>query len=150
MPTEHCFQILGKLTFEPTDPPRPLDTYVIQRVPAGTGNVTSDPTGSLQIRRHVVGIDPNTPAQQANRAKVKAAVPMWHALTAEEKKAWRVKGEPRRISGFNAFLSAALRGLIDLPPASTPYAPPAGNAIALNLHNPYTPPAGDNINPDFT
>lgn len=146
----HCLQVLGKLTFQPTDPPLPFGTYVIQRVPAGTGNVTADPTGSLQIRRHVVGIDPNTLAQQANRWRVKQAVAQWHQLDAETKVVWRKRGHGRNITGFNAYLSAALKGEIYTPPFDPGYTPPAGNAITLNLTSSYTAPAGNAITLNIT
>lgn len=109
MKTALSLGIIGKLTFAPTDPPRPLGTYIIQRVPPGTGNVTGSPDRSLQIRRHVVGIDPNTEAQQANRSKFATAVIVWHTLSQADKQAWAKKGQDRRMSGFNAFVSNALK-----------------------------------------
>jgi hypothetical protein len=108
----HSLVVLGKLTFAPTDPVLPYGTYVIQRVEPGTGNVTADPTLSLQIRRHVMPVDPNTEAQQVNRNKVRLAVTAWHALGADDKARWRTIGSPRNITGFNAYLSAWLRGTL--------------------------------------
>lgn len=146
----HCLQVLGKLTFAPTDPVLPFGTYVIQRVPAGTGNVTASPDLSLQIRRHVMPADPNTLAQQANRWKVKQAVAQWHALDAAAKTVWRKTGSGRNISGFNAYLSACLRGSVATPPFNPPYVAPAHNAVDFNLSGSYTAPAFNAVNLDLT
>lgn len=145
----HCLQVLGKLTFTPVDPPLPFGTYVIQRVPAGTGNVTADPTGSLQIRRHVMPVDPNTIAQQANRWKVKQAVSQWHELAADAKLFWRKKASGRNISGFNAYLSACLKGAIATPPFNPPYVAPAHDAVNFNITGSYTAPAHNAANLDI-
>jgi hypothetical protein len=117
MPVENApgLRVLGKLTFEPTDPPRPAGQYVLQRVKAGHGNVASDPTGTLQVRAYVTGTNPRTPAQLALRARVRAGNVAWHALTDAEKAEWKPEGEARRITGYNAFISAFLRGLLSGP-----------------------------------
>jgi hypothetical protein len=111
-----ALQVLGKLTFEPTDPPRPPGAYVLQRVAPGRGNVAADPTGSLQVRRYVLGTNPRTPAQLALRARVRQGNVAWHALTPTEKADWTPKGAGRRITGYNAFISAWLLGLLSGPP----------------------------------
>jgi hypothetical protein len=111
MKTAHSLGVIGKLTFAPTDPPRPLATYVIQRVPPGTGNVMGSPDRSLQIRLHVVGENPNTPAQQANREKFAAGVVIWHTFDSDTKKEWTRRGHGRGISGFNAFMSQTMKAV---------------------------------------
>lgn len=128
----HSLIVLGKLTFAPTDPVLPFGTYVIQRVEPGTGNVTADPTLSLQIRRHVIPVDPNTPAQQSNRAKVRAAVASWHTLDATTKQAWKVRGAPRHITGFNAYLSDWLLNAAPVVPLEL---------LAHGMRAPMRPPA---------
>jgi hypothetical protein len=52
---------------------------------------------------------PDTPAMQARHALMRNAVAEWHTLTPEEKAAWKPPGENRRITAFNAFISARLR-----------------------------------------
>lgn len=110
--------VLGKLTFEPSDPPRPAGTYVLQRVKAGLGNVASDPTGTLQVRLHVLPVDARSPAQLARRDRVRHANAAWHALTPAEVAYWKKRGASRHITGYNAYVSAWLRGEIAAPPFS--------------------------------
>lgn len=105
-----ALQVLGKLTFEPSDPPRPLDTYVLQRVAPGLGNVASDPTASLQIRRHVIPADARSPAQLALRQRVQQANRGWRLLTLAERADWKKAGARRKIPGYNAYVSAWLKG----------------------------------------
>jgi hypothetical protein len=102
--------VLGKLTFEPDDPPRPLGTYVLQRVAPGLGNVQSDPTGTLQLRVHTTGTDAKSPAQLAMRARVVAANAAWRALDATSRDQWKQRGASRSITGYNAYVSAWLKG----------------------------------------
>jgi hypothetical protein len=105
-----ALQVLGKLTFEPDDPPRPLGTYVLQRVAPGLGNVASDPTGSLQLRAHTIGTDAKSPAQLAMRARVQAANAAWRDLDQAARDQWKARGQSRRITGYNAYVSAWLKG----------------------------------------
>ena len=162
LPNVPSITVLGKLTFEPTDPPRPLGTYVLQRVKPGLGNIESDPTRSLQLRLHAPRVDKNSAAQQARRARVAGAVADWHALDAPTKAEWRDRAKPRRITGFNAFVSAWLTGAlgpsIDYipahgmrhPRAAAPVTPHArgvlrdhGTRAAFRPAAPYVPlPAG--------
>lgn len=101
--------VTGTLTHAPADPARPLAKYVYQHVKPGLGNVSSDKKKSLQLRAHVIPLDPKTPQQLARRTLMKAAVTAWHALPDSTKEAWRVKGQQRAISGFNAYCGAYLR-----------------------------------------
>lgn len=101
--------LTGKLT-EP-DPLNPSQsvTVVYQRVAPGLGNVDSDPTGTQQRRALVTPTDPRTPAQLARRAKMADAVAAWHAATPEQRAAYNDAARVRRITAFNAFVSAFLR-----------------------------------------
>lgn len=103
-----AISVLGKLTFAPTDPPRPLGTYVVQRVKPGLGNIVSDPTRTLQIRAHAPRIDKNSAAQQSRRTRVAGAVLAWHALDPAARAYWKERAKARRITGFNAYVSAWL------------------------------------------
>lgn len=138
-PNAPAVQVLGKLSFEPSDPPRPPGVYVLQRVKPGLGNVLSDPTGTLQVRLHVKPTDARSPAQLARRAKVQQAVAAWRQLLPEDIAFWKKAGAARQITGFNAYVSAWLTGQL---------APPAGPAAAhgtrpvLHPAAPYTPPPG--------
>lgn len=109
MSDTHSLNPTGTISLTPTDPPRPAGRYVYQRTLAGHGNVLSDPTRRLQLRRWVSGANPNTPAQQARRAIVRNAVIAWHGFTMPEKAYWKKQGQPRAISGFNAYMSFALK-----------------------------------------
>ncbi len=106
---EHLL-ITKTLTFKPDDPLLPFGKYVFQRVAPGKGNIPSRPALDLQLRRHVVPPDPRTPAQLARRDKMRQAVLIWHGLSDAEKLEWKARGTARRISGFNAFVSAVLNG----------------------------------------
>jgi hypothetical protein len=101
--------IKGTLTFEPTDPPRVLGKYVYQRVAPGLGNVTSDPTRSLQLRAHVTPTDPSTAPQLARRALFSQAVAAWQALSPSEKDTWRPEAAKRGLPAYQFFLSRHIR-----------------------------------------
>ncbi len=101
--------IRGTVAICPIDPPKPCGKYVYQRVQPGKGNVAADPSKALQLRRYVIPFDPRTPAQIARRARLAAGVATWHALSAEQKKAWSAEGKRRQIGAYCAFLSAFLR-----------------------------------------
>jgi hypothetical protein len=94
MKPENCLQILGR-----------IGDYVYQRVRPGTGNVPDDPTGSLQLRRHVPTSTSNTPAQQITRTRFAAATAAWHQLEPADKHNWNAIGAKKRISGYNAYIS---------------------------------------------
>lgn len=111
MPEPHdlTLQIAGKITFTNAAPGRPAGAYVYQRTAPGKGNVPADQTNTLQLRRYVIPTDPRTPAQIARRAAFANAVAAWQATTPENRALWRIQGKARNLSGFNAYLSRALK-----------------------------------------
>jgi hypothetical protein len=109
LPKRFALRTLGKLTFAPSDPVRPLGQYVYQRVRPGLGNVAHDRKAALQLRRHTEHQDAHTPAQLEWRERFTAAVTAWHALDPAARHAWQIEGKKKRLPGYNAFLSAALR-----------------------------------------
>jgi hypothetical protein len=56
--------------------------------------------------------NPRTTIQQANRAKIAAAVAAWKILPVEEQIYWNKKGDPPHMSGYNRFIRDHLRGHI--------------------------------------
>jgi len=106
---------VGKIHITPTNPPGPPLRYVYQRTAHGKGNVVGAPNNALQLRRHVIPIDPATPAQLARRALVSLAQAAWANFDAETKANWRTKGVPRRITGHNAWTSWCLKNLTYSP-----------------------------------
>lgn len=48
--------------------------------------------------------NPQTPAQQANRAKFAAAVAAWQALTSEEKSVYTERAKKRQMFGWGLFI----------------------------------------------
>lgn len=53
--------------------------------------------------------NPQTPPQQHRRGIFAGAVARWHTLSPEQKKEWNQKARGKPLSGFNSFLSEALR-----------------------------------------
>ena len=101
--------ITGTLTFDPADPLKPLGKYVFQRVRPGFGNLPDRKALDLQLRRHVVPIDPKTSAQMARRALMAAAVARWHARTPADLERWKPIAHERNIPMFNACCSDTLK-----------------------------------------
>lgn len=108
-PHELTLEIAGKINLPEAGPLRPAGAYVYQRTAPGKGNIPADPAHALQLRRHVVPFDPQTPAQMARRAAFAAAVAAWQDLTPEQRETWRQPGKARNLSPFNAYLSATLK-----------------------------------------
>jgi hypothetical protein len=102
------FLITQTLTFQPDDPPRPLGKYVYQRVAPGKGNVTARPAKDLQLRAHVIPIDPHTPNQVARRLLLAAAVARWHATPLQEREQWRPLANARALTLYMASISDTL------------------------------------------
>jgi len=101
--------ITGTLKIQPpgtSDPPRKM---VFQRVRAGLGNLPDFPGLNVQLRQHVIPVDPKTSAQIARRDLMRAAVAFWHASTTQDKDAWKITAQKRHISVFNACISDVLR-----------------------------------------
>lgn len=109
MPLKNTLLLITQsLTFTPDNPPRPHGRYTFQRVRPGLGNVPSRPSLDLQLRRHVVPLDPKTPAQIARRDLMRAAVARWRASTSQDKAEWKIIAQNRSISVFNAAISDTL------------------------------------------
>lgn len=111
-PHKISLDVRGKICFDPEEPDRPPDCYVYQRTTPGWGNIPTDPRKSLQLRAYVIPADPRTPGQLAQRAKMRDGVAAWHALTPEQRQAWRSAGQAKALPPYNAFLSAYMRGPI--------------------------------------
>jgi len=88
-----------------------IGNVVYQRTQRGHGNVEGDPTRTLQVRRYVATKPPGTPHQQEHRARFRAAVHAWHALTPEQQKSYKQRASRRAILGFNLFISEYMRGV---------------------------------------
>jgi len=101
--------ITKTLTFTPNNPPRPFGRYVFQRVRPGLGNLPGFPHLALQLRAHVIPIDPKTAAQMARRDLMRAAVARWHTSTDQDKAQWKINAQDRSISVFNSCISDTLR-----------------------------------------
>lgn len=102
---EKSLAIAGTVYLENPPDGLPPGRYVYQRVGAGLGNVPGQPNNDMQLRRHVVPADPQTPAQLARRAAFAAAVASWHTATQEQREAVRPLAERKAISLFNAWVS---------------------------------------------
>lgn len=107
--TAQSLDIKGTLTFEPSDPPRPLAKYVIQKTAAGCGNVAGDPAARLQVRAHVIPTDPQTAPQLARRATFAAAVAAWQALSSAEKQAAKIAADKSGLPAYQWFIGRYLR-----------------------------------------
>jgi len=62
--------------------------------------------------RPPVPANPQTPAQQANRAKFANAISSWQTLPPSEKDAYIAQAGSLRLSGFNLFVSRYMLGKI--------------------------------------
>jgi len=65
--------------------------------------------GKVRARLYAVPRDPKTPAQRARRRAFSDAVAAWKMLSVEEKNCWKAHGKRKRVSGYNAFISAYLK-----------------------------------------
>jgi hypothetical protein len=52
--------------------------------------------------------NPKTPAQMAQREKMRLAVPAWRNLTSEEKRVYNLRAGSKNMSGYNLFLKQFL------------------------------------------
>ena len=101
--------IKGKLSLTPADPPRPAGRYVFQRVRAGLGNITSEPARNMQLRAHVIPIDPKTPAQLSRRSLFAQAVLAWQSATPEQKAEAATAGVDARLPAYQWFVGDYIR-----------------------------------------
>lgn len=83
--------------------------WVYQRVGKFFGNIPTRRRYGLQLRRHVIPADPQTPAQLARRQLFADAILAWRALSPAEKKEWTVRGRGRALPGYQFFLSTVLK-----------------------------------------
>ncbi len=84
--------------------------------------------GKVRARLYAVPRDPKTPAQRVRRQAFADAVGAWKLLSMEEKNYWKARGIRKRVSGYNAFLSAYLK---KENASTTPKSP---SAPSLSLH----------------
>jgi len=70
--------------------------------------------GTSYVRKKPIPTDTRSPAQLAQRQKYRDAVTAWHALTAEEKAAWR--GQCPGLTAYQCFISSELKYVPAPPP----------------------------------
>lgn len=63
------------------------------------------------VARDMTSSNPRTPAQQAQRNKMKLAVEAWQQVPEEERKIWNRRGAKRGVYGYHAFLKWKLKEL---------------------------------------
>ncbi len=100
--------ITKTLTFKPDDPLLPFGKYVFQRVAPGKGNLPEFVGVNLQLRRHVIPLDPQTPAQLGRRALARAAVQRWRDTPEQGRQQWQPLAKRKSVSLFNACMSDTL------------------------------------------
>jgi hypothetical protein len=101
---------LTKTVYVPNAMPgQPPIRKVAQRVKKGLGNVIDDPSQTLQIRAHVIPVDPKTTAQLERRTTFAAAVAEWQTMTDDEKQLWSTKASRQQISGINLWIREYIR-----------------------------------------
>jgi len=81
---------------------------VYQKTAAGMGNISNGGRWDRQKRAHVIPIDPQTPAQLARRARMRAANLAWQALPQQERENAEKRARARNITGYNQFISEYL------------------------------------------
>jgi len=59
--------------------------------------------------KHYHGANPQTPAQQSNRATFAQAVAGWQALSEEQKNVWRKKTSPKYMAGYHRYIRSRMR-----------------------------------------
>jgi hypothetical protein len=98
-------RLAGTLSGVPFGTSLPDGKYVYQSVAPGLGNVEWDDTRTLQCRAHVVPTNPQTEAQQANRAKFAQALAAWQALSIEQRAAWQKIASRAGRRAYDIFMS---------------------------------------------
>jgi hypothetical protein len=79
--------------------------------PGFVGIYHTMPTSKGRITRRLKLYSPRNPqseAQQANRAKITAAVLSWKNLTNEQKEVYNIRAEGKPFSGYNLFIKEYL------------------------------------------
>jgi hypothetical protein len=98
--------------------------------------------GKVRARLYAVPRDPRTVSQRACRDAFAHAIRAWRELSSDEKNYWMALGRRKKISGYNAFISAYLKekGARTVKPASS--APKqeayAGSSVPVNALPAYT------------
>jgi hypothetical protein len=88
-----------------------LGDRVFQRVAPGLGNIQGDASRTLQNRAYVKPTDRHTPAQLAQRMKMRDAVASWHTIDPDLKATYRARAKPLNMTGFNLYISTYLRSV---------------------------------------
>jgi len=65
--------------------------------------------GILRRRIYCIPIQPGTPPQLAVWEKFRKGVKLWQDLTIEEKTVYNIKAIPKKMEGFNLFMSKWLK-----------------------------------------
>lgn len=100
-----ALSMLGKITIADAQAQGGRREMVIQRVKPGLGNMSHDPTRTLQLRANSGPTMPPSQDQLARRAWHRAGTTQWHTLTDAERQAWRRAAGPFRRTGYTHFLS---------------------------------------------
>lgn len=104
-----CLLPRGTLTFQ-REGDALVSKWVFQRVAKGLGNIPTRKKYDLQLRRHVIGLNPQTVPQQAQRNRMTVAVAAWQVLTQAEKDHYNARASRGyRLSGYNLFLSEHIK-----------------------------------------
>ena len=75
--------------------------FVYQRVRKGLGNIPTRGRMDLQFRIEPPRIDKKSPTQLQGRARITAAVTLWHSMTEAEKDIFRTRAKGLCMTGFN-------------------------------------------------
>ena len=105
MKIKPALSLTGTLTCTPPGMALPFGKYVYQKCGHRLGNVPGDKTKRLQVRKWVTNNGGRTLAHAQNRARFRAGVVAWHALSEADKETWRAPGRKRNLNRFNAFMS---------------------------------------------
>lgn len=97
--------IKGKFKGVPPDTDLPPGDYVYQKTTPALANAESLHGERMQIRRNLPQYNPNTPAQQVNRALFALGVAAYKLMSPEEKAEWKEIGLRKNINAFQAFMS---------------------------------------------
>lgn len=103
MPHTICLDIRGTLTIDDPQAPGQTRKVVYQGTTAYSANIPGTDARPRMIRAHVIPYDPRTAAQLEQRARIRAAVEAWQALTMQEQTTWRTKAKGKQLTGYQLF-----------------------------------------------
>lgn len=103
------FRPSGKITMQANLVGGPIETYVYQRVAKGKGNIAHPGRYDLQLRRHVIPADRQTPLQLAARQRMREAVGHWQLFGPLLKKIFTQLGARVALPGNNYWIRAYLK-----------------------------------------